>query len=111
MAAGNGVDLGQIVSMLVNLTTQVGTLQAEVGALRAEVGTLRAEIGTLRADVGTLRADLDSFRRETKAELAGLRQTIELYHGSVVGHGIAITELNERLERVEDHLGFRQTPQ
>lgn len=97
MAAGNGVDLGTVVSMLSNLTQQVNGLMAQVKDLTMRMS--RVEV------------NLDGFRQETKAEFGELRQTIDLYHGSVVGHGIAITELQARVDRVEDKVGLPHSRQ
>ena len=33
-----------------------------------------------------------------------LQQALNFYHSAVVGHGLAITDLDERLKRVEQHL-------
>ncbi len=38
------------------------------------------------------------------ADLAGLRETLTHYHASVLGHGILISELQERVRRIERHL-------
>jgi len=35
-----------------------------------------------------------------------LRQEIREYHAAVVGHGIHISEHDERLNRIEDRLGL-----
>jgi len=35
---------------------------------------------------------------------AGLRQEVSLYHASVMGHGVLITELDHRVRRIEEHL-------
>ncbi len=38
------------------------------------------------------------------AGLAGLRETLTHYHSSVLGHGMLISELEERVRRIERHL-------
>ncbi|MEJ0015774.1 MAG: hypothetical protein WDN25_04260 [Acetobacteraceae bacterium] len=35
-----------------------------------------------------------------------LRQTVAHYHASVMGHGILISELDHRVQRIENHLGL-----
>ena len=35
--------------------------------------------------------------------MKGLRQTVEAYRASAVGHGIAISKLDGRMPRIEDH--------
>ncbi len=41
---------------------------------------------------------------DLSADLAGLRETLTHYHASVLGHGILISELQERVRRIERHL-------
>jgi chromosome segregation ATPase len=41
---------------------------------------------------------------ELAAGLADLRETLTHYHASVLGHGIMISELEERVRRIERHL-------
>ncbi len=38
------------------------------------------------------------------ASLADLRETLTHYHASVLGHGILLSELEERVRRIERHL-------
>ena len=38
------------------------------------------------------------------AGLASLREVVTYYHSSVIGHGILINELDERVRRIERHL-------
>jgi hypothetical protein len=40
------------------------------------------------------------------AGLASLRDAVTHYHSSVLGHGILISELDERVRRIERHLRF-----
>ncbi len=40
------------------------------------------------------------------SQVTGLRQTVIEYHPSVLGHGILISELEQRLRRVEQHLNL-----
>lgn len=50
----------------------------------------------------TITFDLTNMRRD----LAALRLAVQDYHGAVVGHGIQLTELDERVRRIEEHLGL-----
>ena len=38
------------------------------------------------------------------AGLRELRRSVDQYHGAVIGHGIDLTRLGERVKRIEDHL-------
>jgi hypothetical protein len=40
------------------------------------------------------------------AGLASLREAVTNYHATVLGHGILISELDERVRRIERHLNL-----
>lgn len=80
-------------------------LKGDIGALRDE---FKSDMHSLRADIA---ADFIAFRAEqarehkqTREQVAGLRQAVTVYHATVVGHGVLISELDERLRRVERRL-------
>lgn len=120
--SGNGVDLGtvlgaiDIVARNVNaLTTRVDSLQAQmlglaedVRSLHGEVRGLHGEVRGLHGEVRGLQGEVQEIKREmaTKDDLALLRQTVTEYHSAVIGHGILISDLDDRLRRVEQHLGL-----
>ena len=81
--SGNGVDLAAVYQLL-------GTVASDVRELRREVGEMRREVA----------------QKADKDDLARLRQAVVEYHSAVIGHGILISELDDRLRRVEQHLGF-----
>ena len=83
--SGNGADLGQGVAMLGNVLTAQEAVRVELHESRIEA-----------------RRDSAAARRD----LATLRQTVAEYHASVLGHGVLISELDERLRRVEERLGL-----
>jgi len=41
-----------------------------------------------------------------RSQIGGLRQQVTEYHSSVLGHGILISELDQRVRRLEEHLGL-----
>lgn len=69
----------------------------------ARLDVLEAIVHRLARRTDTLAQDIAAVRRET----ASLRQAITDYHGSVLGHGVLLTELEERLARVERYLDLR----
>ena len=73
--------------------------------LRSEMRSLRADVAS---DLATMQAKADAEHRRTRKEVgeqvAGLRQAVVEYHAAVVGHGVLIGELDERVRRVERHL-------
>ncbi|HXO89633.1 MAG TPA: hypothetical protein VN849_02475 [Stellaceae bacterium] len=44
---------------------------------------------------------------DLSTDLAGLRETLTHYHASVLGHGILISDLEERVRRIERHLHLK----
>jgi hypothetical protein len=62
---------------------------------------MNANMNSLRADFAS---DLIVQRRELSEQIVGLRRAVVEYHSSVIGHGILISELEERVRRVERHL-------
>jgi hypothetical protein len=60
---------------------------------------VRNELGALRMEHGRKLDDLAS-------QVAGLRQALAEYHASVLGRGILISDLEERIRRIEQHLNL-----
>ena len=92
MAEGNGTDLATIVAMLSQVLVDQQAFRAEV---RTELAALKQDVAALKRDVASLKTDL-----------AALNSKVEFYHSAVMGHGIMLTELDQRLRRVEHHLGL-----
>lgn len=90
MAGGNGVDLGHVVSMLVDVL--------------AGQEKMRVDIDGMRSDINGLKTELRDFKTETRQEFASVRSAITEYHSAVIGHGILISELQDRVWRIETHL-------
>jgi methyl-accepting chemotaxis protein len=128
--SGNGVDLGHIAVMLENVITAQGQMRADMeagfSALRMDVAEVRAGLNEVRgglnevrAAVNEVRAGLNEVRGAVNlldrrvndlAEQAKVtQQSLVDYHGSVIGHGILISELDARQRRVEQHLGLPHT--
>ncbi|MGJ0506065.1 MAG: hypothetical protein ACR652_02810 [Methylocystis sp.] len=82
-------------------------LRADIADAKAE---LRAEMRSLRADVASDMMDLDKRLSEQERRLSdqivGLRCAVVESHSSAVGHGVLLSELEERLSRVERHVGL-----
>lgn len=72
-------------------------------ATKADVGDLRADLQSLRADVAS---DLLTIEKRMSEQIVGLRRAVMEYHSSAIGHGILISELEERIRRVEQHLNL-----
>lgn len=67
-----------------------------------DMGAVYQAILGVAADVRAQGAQL----RDLDGKVDGLRQAVTSYHATVLGHGILISELEDRLRRVEQHLGL-----
>ncbi len=79
-------------------------------AMRAEIADVNSSVGSLAAnfasDFAAMRNDLASMQKDTRDQIVGLRRAVIDYHTSVVGHGMLISEHEERLRRIERHLNL-----
>jgi hypothetical protein len=91
-------------ALLRKIDRKVDALSVE---LRAEISDakngLRSEMHSLRADVAS---DMLSLEKRLSDQIVGLRRAVIEYHSSAVGHGVLLSELGERLGRVERHVGL-----
>ena len=86
-------------------------IRAELAETKAEI---KSEMQSLRADVASdllvmqakLEGDIKKTRKELGEQISGLRSTVVDYHSSVIGHGILISEQEERIRRIEKHLNL-----
>ncbi len=85
MADGNGTDLNTIVAMLSQVLSKLMVLEQSVGVLKQDTAAVKQDVGSLTSK-------------------------LEFYHSSVMGHGIMLTELDQRLRRVEHQLGLPPLP-
>ena len=89
MSSGNGADMNAVISMLQTVISGQHEMRAE---LRAEIQTLREEHGHKIDDLA--------------GQVSDLRQAVTEYHASVLGHGILISQLEDRVRRIERHLNL-----
>lgn len=94
MAEGNGVDIGTVYALLREVADGVLTLQREMAEAKARLGRVEQELG----------------RKADKDDVANLRQAVTSYHASVMGHGILISELEDRVRRIERRLDMGASP-
>ena len=80
-------------------------MRAEM-ATKADIADVRSEIGSLRADVASdlirIEANLAKAVKRLVEQIAGIRRAVMEYHSSAIGHGVLLTELEERIIRLED---------
>ena len=96
-----------------DLQGQISTLQGDVAGLRDEMRErlqrIEARQDALEALVRQHTRRLDTLTLEVaniRHDLNMLRVAVRDYHGAVIGHGLQLTELDERVRRIEQHLGL-----
>ena len=87
------------------------SLRGDIGDIKGDVQTLRTEMRremATKSDLHSLRADVASdmltMQKDTREQIVGLRRAVIEYHSAVVGHGLIISEPEERVRRLEQHL-------
>ena len=87
-------------ALLHKLDTKMDGLRDE---LRSEIGEVKSEVRSLRADVAS---DMMTLEKRLSDQIVGLRRAVMEYHSSAIGHGVLLTEFEERLRRLERHVGL-----
>jgi hypothetical protein len=72
-------------------------------ATKDDVADVRSEVKSLRADVAS---DMINLEKRLGDRISHLNRAVVEYHSSAVGHGILISEFEDRLRRVEQHLNL-----
>lgn len=89
-------------------------IDAKVDGLRDEIADVRSELGSeihsLRVDVASdimnLEKQIKEQEKRLSDQISGLRRSVMEYHSSAIGHGVLHSEFEERLRRLEEHVGF-----
>jgi hypothetical protein len=92
--------LTQVARTVAGHDRKLDDLSAEVAGLRGTGGGLNGVVAGLSDIVAAHDRKLDDLA----AGLASLRDAVTHYHSSVLGHGMLISELDERVRRTERHL-------
>jgi ABC-type phosphate transport system auxiliary subunit len=83
-----------------DMTTKA-QLTAGKSELKNDMAEVRSEVRSLRTDVAS---DLLALDKRLGDRITHLNRAVVEYHSSAVGHGVLISEFEERLSRVEQHL-------
>jgi hypothetical protein len=84
--SGNGIDIGAVYQLLTEVAETVRGHGARFDRIEER---LHAH---------------DSKLDELAVGLSDLRAAVINYHGAVLGHGVMLSELDERVRRIEHHL-------
>jgi hypothetical protein len=76
--------------------------------IRSDIAKIRGNVGSVRPVVISLSVEVESdfltFEKRLKERVARLNRAAVEYHSSTLGHGALLSEIDERLRRVEQHL-------
>ncbi len=89
-----------VLILLRDMRAEMAT-KSDLAKLEAKIGDVRSEVHSLRADVAS---DLMTLEKRLEERIAGLRRAVMEYHSSAIGHGVLISELEERVLRIERRL-------
>lgn len=95
------VDIAAVFQLLGAVATEQRQSREDVRALTGTVNALAESFNAFRVEMHDALAD-----KADKADVASLRQALTEYHSSVVGHGMLISDLEDRVRRIERHLGL-----
>ncbi|MBV9290596.1 MAG: hypothetical protein JO288_22730 [Hyphomicrobiales bacterium] len=91
-----------VLALLRDMGGEIAELRSD---LRGEIAELRSDmhsqLRSLRADVAS---DILDLEKRLNAQIASLRRAVMEYHSSAIGHGVLISEFEERLRRIEQRL-------
>jgi chromosome segregation ATPase len=93
MAQSNGIDLGTIYTLLTEIAEKVTAHDGRFDAVDRRFEAIDRHLEAV-----------DRQLREMRSDIGGLREAVTSYHATVLGHGILISELDERVRRIERHL-------
>ena len=93
MSGPNGPDIAAVYQLLTQVARTVTGHDRKLDDLSAEVAGLREVVAAHSRKLDDL-----------SSGLASLRDAVTHYHSSVLGHGLLISELDERVRRIERHL-------
>ncbi len=101
-----------VLMLLRELRNDIAGVRGEVGDVRQQMATkndvadVRSEVKSLRADVAS---DLITMEKRLSDRITHLNRAVMEYHSSTIGHGVLISEFEDRLRRVEQHLKLSPT--
>jgi len=105
MSQGNGADIAAVYQLLTEVAGTVAGHDRRFDEIdrRFEAIDRRFEAMDRRFE------EVERNLGELTAGMSGLREAVDHYHHTVLGHGMLISELDERVRRIERHLKLEPT--
>lgn len=82
--------------------------EVDITAVFQLLGSVAADVREMKSDMRDMKADIRKLdqTKADKADVTALRQALTEYHSSALGHGVLISEMEDRIRRIERHLGL-----
>ncbi|WP_145980923.1 hypothetical protein [Magnetospirillum sp. ME-1] len=83
--------------------------EVDNSALFQLLGSVAADVREMKTDMRGMKSDMQQVKTtlsEHDYRFGELRQALTEYHSSVLGHGVLISEMEDRIRRIERHLGL-----
>ena len=109
MMSGNGVDIGAVYQLLTQVAETLTGHDRKLDSIDRRLDGVDGRLDGVEHRLGIVERRLDGVDHrldDLTAGLAGLRRAVTEYHASVLGHGILISKLDERVRRIELHLNL-----
>ena len=109
MSGINGPDIAAVYQLLTEVARTVAGHDSRLDSIDSRLDTVDRRLDTVDRRLDAVDRRLDAVDRkldDLAAGLGSLREAVTHYHSTVIGHGILISELDERVRRIERHLKF-----
>lgn len=100
--SGNGIDLAAVYQLLTEISGRLDNHETKLNELVGTSNEYRRRFDQLAAILNDHGRRLEVLSHE----LTDLRDAVGQYHHSVVGQGMALNEIEERVKRLEVQLGL-----
>ena len=100
MSGVSGPDIAAVYQLLTEVARRVAGHDARLDGITAYLTDHDRKLDGIAAHL----AEDDRKLDDLAAGLRSLREAVTHYHSTVIGHGILISELDERVRRIERHL-------
>jgi len=100
MQSGNGIDLAAIYQLLTEVAEKVAAHDRRFDQIDRRFDQIDRRFDQVAEVLNEHRRKID----DVAAGLRELRLTVYQYHEAVVGQGMSLTRLDERVQRIEEHL-------
>src|SRR6266851_2231907 len=107
MQSGNGIDLAAIHQLLTEVAQTVRGHSERFEQIDRRFEQIDRRFEQIDRRFDQVADVLNEHSRKIDDVATGLRElrsTLYQYHEAVVGHGMSLTRLDERVRRIEDHL-------